>query len=62
MALSKIEESGAKDNSDDVKREKKARKRKKGVYRKIVSQTEFYLSDANLRHSKYLLPIYQSDP
>ena len=46
----------------DTKKDKKARKRKKGVYRRILSQMEFYLSDANLRHSKFLLPIYESDP
>ena len=46
----------------ESKKEKKARKRKKGVYRRILSQMEFYLSDANLRHSKFLLPIYESDP
>ena len=46
----------------ESKKEKKARKRKKGVYRRIISQMEFYLSDANLRHSKFLLPIYESDP
>ena len=46
----------------DAKKEKRARKRRKGVYRRILSQMEFYLSDANLRHSKFLLPIYESDP
>ena len=48
--------------SSESKKEKKARKRKKGAYKRIVTQTEFYLSDANLRHSKFLLPIYQRDP
>merc|ERR1719300_411510 len=46
----------------EAKKDKKARKRRKGVYRRILSQMEFYLSDANLRHSKFLLPIYESDP
>ena len=63
MAVSKLDEDvHNNENSDSSKKDKKARKRKKGVYRRIVSQTEFYLSDANLRHSKFLLPIYQSDP
>ena len=63
MAIAKLEDIPL--NSDDVevsKKEKKARKRKKGIYRKIIAQMEFYLSDANLRHSKFLLPIYQKDP
>ena len=63
MAVSKVEDISQ--NNDDVeisKKDKKARKRKKGIYRKIVAQMEFYLSDANLRHSKFLLPIYQTDP
>jgi len=51
-----------KNQGGDAKKDKKARKRKKGVYRRILSQMEFYLSDANLRHSKFLLPIYESDP
>eukprot|EP00090_Calanus_glacialis_P005651 TRINITY_DN14372_c0_g1_i1.p1 TRINITY_DN14372_c0_g1~~TRINITY_DN14372_c0_g1_i1.p1 ORF type:complete len:503 (-),score=203.52 TRINITY_DN14372_c0_g1_i1:33-1508(-) len=45
-----------------TKQEKKARKRRKGVYRRLVTQMEFYFSDANLRQSKFLLPLYQSDP
>ena len=53
---------GKSQESCESKKEKKARKRKKGVYRRILSQMEFYLSDANLRHSKFLLPIYESDP
>jgi len=44
------------------KQEKKARKRRKGVYRKLVKQMEFYFSDANLRQSKFLLPLYQANP
>jgi len=64
MAIAKLEEIPI--NCDDVevskKDNKKARKRKKGIYRKIIAQMEFYLSDANLRHSKFLLPIYQKDP
>jgi len=44
------------------KNEKKVRKRKKGIYRRLVKQLEFYFSDANLRHSKHLLPLYQADP
>jgi len=44
------------------KQEKKARKRRKGVYRRLVKQMEFYFSDANLRQSKFLLPLYQADP
>ena len=63
MAIAKLEE--IPQICDDVevsKKDKKARKRKKGIYRKIIGQMEFYLSDANLRHSKFLLPIYQKDP
>ena len=45
-----------------TKQEKKAKKRRKVMYRRLVKQLEFYLSDANLRQSKFLLPIYQSDP
>ena len=35
-------------------KEKKVRKRKKGIYKKMASQLEFYFSDANLRKSKFL--------
>ena len=45
-----------------TKQEKKAKKRRKVMYRRLVKQLEFYLSDANLRQSKFLLPLYQSDP
>lgn len=44
------------------KREKKVRKRRKGAYRRLVSQMEFYFSDANLRLSKFLSKIYANDP
>ena len=44
------------------KQEKKARKRRKGVYRRLVKQMEFYFSDANLRHSTFLLSLYEADP
>ena len=57
-----IEEKEQSELSNESKKDKKARKRKKGAYKRIVTQTEFYLSDANLRHSKFLLPIYQKDP
>ena len=65
MGMSKNEDDlkhVADDDDTSSKKDKKFRKRKKGVYRKIVGQIEFYLSDANLRHSKFLLPIYQKDP
>jgi len=45
-----------------IKQNKKARKRKKGIYRRLVKQMEFYFSDANLRHSKFLLSLYDQDP
>lgn len=44
------------------KREKKVRKRRKGAYRRLVAQMEFYFSDANLRLSKFLAKIYAADP
>jgi len=44
------------------KREKKVRKRRKGAYRRLVTQMEFYFSDANLRLSKFLAKIYAEDP
>ena len=44
------------------RRERKVRKRKKGTYRRLVAQMEFYFSDANLRMSKFLSKIYASDP
>jgi len=44
------------------KREKKVRKRRKGAYRRLVAQMEFYFSDANLRLSKFLAKIYAKDP
>ena len=44
------------------KREKKVRKRRKGAYRRLVTQMEFYFSDANLRLSKFLANIYAEDP
>ena len=46
----------------EVKGEKKVRRRKKGVYRRLVAQMEFYFSDANLRMSKFLAGIYAKDP
>jgi len=51
-----------KEEVKEVKENKKQRKRKKGIYRGLVKQIEFYLSDANLRHSKFLLPIYEASP
>jgi len=51
-----------KEEVKEVKENKKQRKRKKGIYRGLVKQIEFYLSDANLRHSKFLLPIYETRP
>ena len=32
----------------------KGRKRKKGLYKRMALQLEFYFSDANLRKSKFL--------
>jgi hypothetical protein len=36
------------------KPKEKIRKRKKGIYKKMAAQLEFYFSDANLRKSKFL--------
>jgi hypothetical protein len=38
----------------ESKASKKVRKRKKGLYKKMAAQMEFYFSDANLRKSKFL--------
>jgi len=58
------EHSNTKDTSEgkEGKREKKVRKRRKGAYRRLVAQMEFYFSDANLRLSKFLAKIYAKDP
>jgi len=42
--------------------EKKARKRKKGLYRKLVQQLEFYFSDANMTKSKFMQQATENDP
>jgi len=57
-----IDKIALKEDMKEVKENKKQRKRKKGIYRSMVKQIEFYLSDANLRHSKFLLPIYEASP
>jgi len=57
-----MEKAVVKEDHTMKKQEKKVRKRRKGVYRRLVTQMEFYFSDANLRQSKFLLPLYQASP
>ena len=52
----------ATEEKDEHKKNKKERKRKKGIYRMLVKQLEFYFSDANLRQSKFLTSLYNQDP
>jgi len=44
------------------KQEKKIRKRKKGLYRNLVKQLEFYFSDANMTKSKFMQEATKDDP
>lgn len=41
---------------------KKCKKRQKGLYKQIAEQLEFYFGDANLRRSKYMTQLLQTDP
>lgn len=52
----------AAEQSASDEKEKKVRKRKKGVYKKMAAQLEFYFSDANLRKSKFLRELIEKDP
>jgi len=44
------------------KQEKKVRKRKKGLYRSLVTQLEFYFSDANMTKSKFMQGATKDSP
>jgi len=44
---------------EEMKSEKKNRKRKKSMYRTIVKQMEFYLGDANMSKSDFLRPYLE---
>jgi len=58
---------GCKPENVEVKKEKKShKKRRKGLYKRLAEQLEFYFSDANLRASSrkdgYMMQLLKKDP